>query len=220
MDIASHWNHLHNQARFRPIYPSDHAVRFLMANRSIIASDSRPRFLDVGLGAGRHIKLATELGFAAFGIDISISGLNHARERLLESHVPSHLALASFHNLPFPDACFQVVLSFGVFYYGTAADMGQGIAEAYRVLAPAGKLFAVLRTTQDYRFGKGEETAPNTFRLAITNTNECGTIQHFLASSDIPDYFREFRDVSFEKTDITFGNRAGLNSDWLITATK
>lgn len=220
MDTASHWNQLHNQPRFRPIYPSEHVVRFLMANRGLLENKIQPRFLDIGLGAGRHMKLAEEMGFAAFGVDISLAGLEHARQRLLDAGRAPLVALSSFRSLPFQNSCFQLVLSFGVFYYGNADDMQQGIADAHRVLAPRGKLFAVLRTLQDYRYGKGEKIAPNTFRLAITDTNECGTIQHFLASDDIPSYFRAFRNVNVEKTETTFGNRNGVNSDWLITATK
>ncbi len=220
MDIATHWNHLHNEPRFRPIYPSDHAVRFMMANRGMLEGSTQVRFLDIGLGAGRHVKLAAELGFAAFGVDISFSGLTHARQRLLEAHDPSRLALSSFRALPFPDQCFELVMSFGVFYYGTAEDMQKGIAEAHRVLTPKGKLFAVLRTTQDFRHGKGEYIAPNTFRLTISKTNELGTVQHFLAIHDVPDYFRAFRNVVFEKTETTTGQRTQLHSDWLITAEK
>lgn len=220
MDIASHWNHLHNQPRFRPIYPSDHVVRFMMANRLAREGETRPRFLDIGLGAGRHIKLASELGLAAFGVDISISGLSHAREQLHNAHLEPSVALASFQSLPFRDHCFQLALSFGVFYYGAAEDMRRGIAEAHRVLKSGGKLFAVLRTVNDYRFGRGEELARNTFRLIIDDTNECGTLQHFLAAEDIPDYFRAFRNIAFEKTETTTAARTQLHSDWLITAEK
>ena len=220
MDIASHWNQLHNQQRFRPIYPNEHVVRFLMANRGIQEGSSRPRFLDIGLGAGRHTRLAAELGLDAFGIDISFAGLSHARNRTLEVQPQCRIALSSFTALPFPDDCFHLVLSFGVFYYGTAQDMRQAIAEAHRVMVPHGKLFAVLRTTQDYRYGKGEEIAPQTFRLTITDTNECGTTQHFLTASNIPDYFQQFRTVVFEKTETTTVQRTQLHSDWLILAEK
>jgi SAM-dependent methyltransferase len=220
MDIASHWNHLHTEARFRPIYPSDHVVRFMMANRPLVEAETHSRFLDIGLGAGRHTKLASELGFAAFGVDISITGLSHASERLHSTHLDPQVALASFQSLPFPDNCFQLVLSYGVFYYGTSEDMRSGIAEAHRVLLPQGKFFAVLRTLHDYRFAKGEALGPNTFRLTIRDTNEYGTVQHFLAGADIADYFHQFRNVVFEKTETTSAGRTQLHSDWLIMAEK
>jgi SAM-dependent methyltransferase len=220
MDIASHWNQLHNEARFRPIYPSDHVVRFMIANHPSLEAETLPRFLDIGLGAGRHIKLATDLGFAAFGVDISIAGLTHAHQRLAELRSAPNFALASYQSLPFSDKSFQFVLSHGVFYYGTAENMKRGIAEAHRVLLPQGKLFAVLRSVHDYRFAKGEAVGHNTFRLTIRETNECGTVQHFLAAEDITEYFHLFRTVAFEKTETTTAGRTQLHSDWLIMAEK
>jgi ubiquinone/menaquinone biosynthesis C-methylase UbiE len=178
------------------------------------------RFLDVGTGAGRHTKLAGELGFNPYGIDTSRVGLQHARDRLRESRLPHSLAQASMLALPFRDASFEAVLSFGVFYYGTAEQMKKAIRETYRVLAAGGAAFVVLRSVNDYRFGKGQALGHHTFRLEIEDTNECGTIQHFLDIDDIPLYFSEFSRVSFEKTETTFANRQGVNSDWLITAQK
>jgi ubiquinone/menaquinone biosynthesis C-methylase UbiE len=219
-DTASHWDNLHQNPRFRPVYPSDHVVRFMMGSRPLLKRPGGARFLDIGVGAGRHAKLAADLGFTPFGIDISFTGLQHAQERLRHAGVQTYLAKASMLALPFRDGNFEVALSYGVFYYGTAAEMKRAIKETYRVLAPGGRAFVVLRTTSDCRFAKGEQIEPNTFRLTITETNEAGTIQHFLADEGIPDYFSEFSQVTFEKSETTFSNRTLLNSDWLITVEK
>src|SRR5277367_3626095 len=185
MDTASSWNQLHNQPRFRPVYPNEHVVRFLTGNHELLEKPTHPRLLDIGFGAGRPIRLAVELGFKAFGTNISFSGAIHAQERLLEVERESRIVLASFDALPFAESAFDFVVSFGVFYYGTAEGMKHGIAEAYRVLVPQGKLFAVLRTTEDFRYGKGEHIGPQTYRLKIRETNELGMILHFLTADDI-----------------------------------
>jgi ubiquinone/menaquinone biosynthesis C-methylase UbiE len=218
-DLQSHWDTLHANARFRPFYPNEHVVRFLMALRAKNKT-SGARLLDIGTGAGRHMKLAAELGFRSYGIDTSITGLRHARERLQECNLPHVLAQASMLALPFKDASFEAIVSFGVFYYGTAGQMKKAITEAHRVLKSSGRIFAVLRTVHDYRFGKGRELEHNTTQLNIEDTNELGTIQHFLDAADVPVYFSEFRQVTFETTETTFANRRGVNSDWLITAEK
>ena len=178
------------------------------------------RFLDIGAGAGRHMKLASELGFEPYGIDVSPVGLRHAHQRLRAVKIRHELAQASMFTLPFADGSFGVVLSFGVFCYGTSDEMRRAINEARRVLVRGGRLFAVLRTTQDYRFGKGEQIEPATFRLKIKDTNEYDTVQHFVAEQEIGIYFAEFSSVSFEKTETTLANRTRLDSDWLITAGK
>jgi SAM-dependent methyltransferase len=215
-NVAFHWDQLHQNSRFRPRYPNEHVVRFLMAHKAAVENIGARRFLDIGCGAGRHMQLASELGFEPYGVDTSITGLQHARHL----HIQSRLARASMLALPFAEGSFGLVLSFGVFYYGTAREMHEAIAEAHRVLASRGRLFAVLRTTQDYRLGKGEHLAPRTYRLKITDTNEYDTVQHFLGAEDIASYFENFSDVTFEKTETTSANRARVDSDWLITAQK
>jgi SAM-dependent methyltransferase len=219
-DSSSHWDQLHEQPRFRPIYPNDHVVRFLMANRELLEKHHPARFLDIGLGAGRHTKLAAELGFRAFGVDISFVGLQHARERLLATGLQASLSQASMLALPYIDCSFAVLLSYGVFYYGTANEMRRSIAEVHRILIPGGKALVALRTSDDYRFGKGVRLEHNTFQLSISETNELHSTQHFLAADEVPVYFAKFAQVSFEKTETTFGNRSGTNSDWLITVEK
>jgi ubiquinone/menaquinone biosynthesis C-methylase UbiE len=153
-DPMSHWDHLHKQQRFRPVYPNEHVVRFLVASRSVFDEQSPPRFLDIGTGAGRHAKLVAELGFEAFGIDISFTGLDHARKRLHQSGFPAQLLQAFTLALPFRDHSFAVALSYGAFYYGTAHEMKKAIAEMRRILMRGGRALVILHTTDDYRFGR------------------------------------------------------------------
>ncbi|HZR65579.1 MAG TPA: methyltransferase domain-containing protein [Terriglobales bacterium] len=219
-DSARHWNELHANPRFRPSYPNEDVVRFLLATRDKLKSPSQPRFLDIGAGGGRHMRLAAELGFSVCGVDISFTGLTHARERIEAMNRHARAAVASMTQLPFANETFEAVLSFGSFYYGDQKQMRQAIAEANRVLAKGGRSFTVLRTTSDYRYGKGRQLEPRTFQLDISETNELGTVQHFLAEENIPEYFVDFSRVSFEKSECTFGRRTRVNSDWLITAEK
>jgi len=219
-DSSTHWDQLHDKPRFRPIYPNDHVVRFLMANRELQEKHAPARCLDIGLGTGRHTRLAAELGFQAFGVDISFVGLQHARERLLTAGLQASLSQASMVALPYRDCSFAIVLSYGVFYYGTANKMRQALAEVHRILVPGGEAFVVLRTTDDYRFGKGVRLGHNTFQLSITETNELHSTQHFLGADEVSLYFARFAQVTFEKTETTFGNRSGIDSDWLITVEK
>jgi len=164
--------------------------------------------------------LAADLGFFPVGTDVSQNGLHHARQSLVGHHVPHAVVSAGMTDLPFADNTFSVVLSYGVFYYGTAGEMRKAIHEARRVMCPGGRILVVLRSTRDYRFGKGEQLERNTYRLEISDTNEFGTTLHFLTATDVAEYFRDFAQVSFESSELTFGNRSRLDSDWIITAEK
>ena len=164
--------------------------------------------------------LAAEAGFSPVGVDVSWNGLRHACERLSAKNVAPSLAVGAMGDLPFAANAFSVVLSYGVFCYGTAKDMKGAVEEACRVLCPGGRLLVVLRSTRDYRYGKGQQLEPNTFRLEIDDTNELGTVQHFVTAEDIPAYFGKFSSVTFESCELTFGNRSRLDSDWVITAEK
>jgi ubiquinone/menaquinone biosynthesis C-methylase UbiE len=213
------WDNLHAQPRFRPRYPNEHVVRFLVRNFAE-ADRARLQALDIGVGGGRHTKLLCDLGFQTSGIDFSREGLKHCQAWLESEHQQAVLKHATFEALPFPDASFDAVVVYGVYNYGNERAMRQGIAELHRTLKLGGRAFVMVRTTADYRHGKGECLEPDTFRLSIADTNELGTVQHFLSERAVPEAFGAFAEVAFEKTETTFDQRRAVNSDWLIEVRK
>jgi SAM-dependent methyltransferase len=218
-EARKHWDALHGQPRFRLRWPSEHVVRFLIAHFPTEPRTSA-QALDIGVGGGRHTKLLCDLGFRTYGVDISGVGLQHCADWLHRDGQTAVFQEASMLRLPFADNQFDTALAFGVYYYSDRAGMSQGIAELHRILRPGAPAFVVVRTTNDYRFGKGTTLEPSTFRLGIRDTNEYQTVQHFLTETDVPARFASFSKVCFEKTETTFQQRHAVNSDWLITVTK
>jgi SAM-dependent methyltransferase len=214
-----HWERLYTHARFRLRYPSESVVRFLAKGFPEEARSSA-KVLDIGLGSGRHVKLLCDLGFRAFGVDLSTEGLRHCRDWLAGADQNAELYQASMFKLPLPDGSMDATISFGVFYYADAAGMRRAIAEMHRVLRPSGLAFVYTRTDADYRYGKGICLEPHTFRLEIDDTSERGCVMHFLREGDVADMFRAFSEVRFEKTETTFADRKAVNSDWLIEVRK
>ena len=217
-ESVNFWNKLHAETRFRLIYPNEHVVRFLSRNYSDYRERKQIRVLDIGVGTGRHTKLLRDMGFDTFGIDISITGLKFTRERIGQNQIS--LIRSEMTGLPFKEENFDSVISFGVFYYGRASHMKSAILEVFRVLRQGGKAFIMVRTTDDYRYGKGTLLEKDTYRLTIQETNEHGTVQHFLSERALIDYFSIFPKLEYEKSETTFMQRRAVNSDWLISAGK
>lgn len=216
-EAAAFWDSVHAQERFRPVYPNENVVRFLAARAKERAGG---RALDIGVGGGRHSLLLCNLGFDVDGVDISAEGLRHARDVIAAAAQRARLQEAPMHALPVEDGTFDIVVSFGVFYYGTAADGRAAVAELHRVLKPGAEAFVVTRGTTDYRCGQGEALGDNAYRLTIGDTNEAGTVQHFLSEADVEDVYSGFAGLSFELAERTFSQRTRRDSDWLITVRK
>lgn len=214
------WDQLHTRARFRPIYPSEPVVRFV--SRRLGGLETRAEkpadVLDIGCGAGRHSLLLARAGHRVTGTDISSEGLRHASARLEADGFAAALHVADMRSLPFDEASFDAVVSYGVFNYGDSRDFQAAVNEAYRVLRPGGWLLTVTRTTDDDRFRRGRPIAPRTVEVVDDATNERGMRLHFLDRSAIDEVYAHFAEVSVDRIDHTAGGGDLLNSDWVIEA--
>ena len=165
----------------------------------------------IGMGAGWHCKLAREVGFEAFGLDISLAGLEHAGEPLPIRNSSGSGARVDARTSWFEDRGVAASLSYGVFYDRTADEMKQAILEVNRVLisdSPRQGDFCP-PYGEDSGVGKGEKLDHNTLRLIITiRTSTKG-----FSISSPPKRSRTmsrtmsrcFRVWPFEKTETIFG---------------
>ena len=221
MSEKNSWDDLHKQERFKPVYPWDHVIRqvFVQFSRD---NDRRKnmRMLDLGCGAGRHVIFMAREGFQAYGTDFSIAGVHSAQEWLKSENIPAVVKQAEMSVQPFPDNFFDGIICAGVLYYNDISGIKKTIAEIHRILKPQGKVVLIIRTTDDYRYGRGRKIEENTFQLDIDNTNENGMIMHFFDDSEIPEFFKQFNVITLEKTETTFSNRKGKNSDWIVVVEK
>jgi ubiquinone/menaquinone biosynthesis C-methylase UbiE len=92
------------------------------------------RILDCGCGTGNNLRMLRRYGRAT-GIDLTFSGLAHARrqgERLV--------ARASALTLPFSDDTFDLATSFDVIYAFDDDQAAKALGEMRRVVRPGGHL--------------------------------------------------------------------------------
>jgi len=104
-----------------------------------------PRVLDVGCAGGFYLLDAHRRGHGGelmAGVDLSETLLAEARARLSEVAADTKIVLerSSATGLPFVAASFDAVLSNGMAKYLDDADLRRFCSEAFRVLAPGGRV--------------------------------------------------------------------------------
>jgi SAM-dependent methyltransferase len=94
------------------------------------------RLLEIGVGAGTdHLQWA-RAGAECFGVDLTDAAIDITRERLACYGLHSTLRRVDAEILPFPDASFDVVYSWGVIHHSERPEAI--VAEVHRVLRPGG----------------------------------------------------------------------------------
>jgi len=99
------------------------------------------RLVDVGTGTGRMIELFAPRSSEAIGIDRSSEMLRLARVKLEAAGIHSSLRQGDMYALPLADEAADNIIIHQVLHY--AHSPATAIAEAARVLAPAGTLLVV-----------------------------------------------------------------------------
>ena len=220
-NIKKKWDNNHKNPALRTEYPNELVVSFMNSYfPRELSSRKKISILDIGCGSGRHVKLFAENRFRVFGIDFSKSAIFNTKNLLRKNKLRAELKCSDMHNLPFKDNYFDGVLSFGVFYYSDSKGMKKSIKEMYRVLKKGGTGFINIRSTNDYRYGKGKKIENNTYILNIKDTNELDLKIHFLNRNQLRNYFKQFKKIEIEKNEFSYKNVRMLNSDWLVRVIK
>ena len=159
---AERRDEIESRARVRGLRPPRHAVSALDEQRELWSAAPRDwaeiaepeneslfarlldacrvgagsRLLDVACGSGFAAMLAAARGASVAGVDVTPALLEIARERTPAGDFRE----AGMDELPFGDACFDVVTGVNGFQF--ALDPAVALGEAARVLVPGGRLGA------------------------------------------------------------------------------
>jgi len=94
--------------------------------------------LEIGVGMGAdHHEWAKHRPRSLTGVDLTPRAVEFTRQRLALYGLQSDVRVADAENLPFADASFDVVYSWGVLHH--SPDTRRAIDEVWRVLRPGGK---------------------------------------------------------------------------------
>ncbi len=93
--------------------------------------------LEIGVGNGSHAALLARHSRSFTGIDLTDYASRSTRERFEVFGLSGLIQRADAEHLPFPDASFDVVWSWGVIHH--SANTRKIVGEIYRVLRPGGR---------------------------------------------------------------------------------
>jgi SAM-dependent methyltransferase len=94
--------------------------------------------LEIGCGTGVHSRLLAESGARLTAIDLTPTAIDFTTRRLALHDLEATVREADAEHLPFADASFDFVWSWGVVHH--SADTRQVLSEIARVLRPGGRL--------------------------------------------------------------------------------
>jgi ubiquinone/menaquinone biosynthesis C-methylase UbiE len=98
--------------------------------------------LEIGCGLGTDLFEFARHGARVTGIDLTPAGVALARRRFRLDDMPGGFLVGDAENLPFADATFDVVYSFGVLHH--TPDTARSLREVRRVLRPGGEAVVML----------------------------------------------------------------------------
>jgi 2-polyprenyl-3-methyl-5-hydroxy-6-metoxy-1,4-benzoquinol methylase len=114
------------------------------------AQQAGRRLLDVGCGTGYVAALYATAGAKVTAVDITERGVALTRLRLEQNGLEGEVLVANAEKLPFADASFDVVTSFGVLHH--TPDTARALAEVTRVLKPGGTVYLMFYHRNSFAF--------------------------------------------------------------------
>lgn len=94
------------------------------------------RVLEIGVGAGTDFVNWVRAGANSTGVDLTEAGIALCRERLALEGLSATLQVADAERLPFADASFEIVYSYGVLHH--SPNTQRAVDEVHRVLERGG----------------------------------------------------------------------------------
>lgn len=226
-DYKAEWNQSYERYENTLFYPSEEVIRFV--NRYIRrrigpdayskAFDGRPKVLDIGCGAGRHIAYLWESGFHPIGIELSSVACEQAIA-LMDSKGASRedyeIINLSTGDAVFADNSIDYAVSVSAIDSMPTASALDVAAKTLASLKP-GALFYVDLISAD-RMRAGVDLGD--YDQTVNEQHEKGTIQSYYDEAKIRRVFAGFEVVRLET--ITRADQTGQVADkrWHIVLRK
>jgi SAM-dependent methyltransferase len=185
-----------------------------------LSSATHPKVLDLGCGLGRHAIAFAQAGFSVTAVDGSGIAIEHVKEWAGSLGLSMEIRVCNLLEDLFPQASFDVVLSYNVIYHGSRELFACAIRKVHALLKPGGLFFFTCPSRRDGKYGFGEELAPHTYRSTKSVTD--GDVHYFPDERDFDELLEGFQTLSRWKSEGWWNNK-GTNqffSNWHIQVEK
>jgi SAM-dependent methyltransferase len=150
---------------------------------------SRSGVLELGCGNGKTLFAMLQRGWDVTAIDFASPAITLSR-RVTGDASRGHFMVADARCPPFKNESFDAVFAIHVIGHMYKPERAQIASSLLHILKPGGILFFSDFSTDDFRFGKGHETEPATFRRGN------GIITHYFTRDEVIDLFSKLTPVS------------------------
>lgn len=211
---SQQWDDHYRKEKSVLFYPDENFVR-LTASFLKGKDAAALTALDLGSGSGRHVVTLKEMGFAfVVGTDYSMEALYHASQRIHEPFVCAQNA-----ELPFRDASFDLVASWGSLHYAHKRNLSSMMAEIRRVLKPGGWHIGTMRSSRDTYLKRGTHLENNVWRTGLEDLE--GSVVSFFSEDELREALSSYSEFAYGIMERTIpGDMSKLISHWYFRATR
>jgi len=140
------------------------------------------RCLELGCGTGKTLHSLLNSGSAIVAVDISPSALSQCKAACT-NNLSLEIATTDIMHLPFRDDVFSASTLIHVLGHLNERDRKMCISEIIRVLRPGGIIIFRGFSSRDFRYKKGTEIEPGTFRRGN------GLFTHYFSLEELKSLF-------------------------------
>jgi ubiquinone/menaquinone biosynthesis C-methylase UbiE len=151
------------------------------------------RVLELGCGSGKTVAwlAGRELDLVAADFSPAALAMNFSTKRKYPGFA---LAVADARQLPFKESAFDMAFVVHVIGHMRQKERSLAAGELIRVLTDGGTIVFRAFSNRDFRFGRGDQIEPGTFRRGT------GVITHYFQESEVLDLFSPLSPVSIESS--------------------
>jgi SAM-dependent methyltransferase len=153
-----------------PKWPNEVMLKVLFGGGDYLRDPCKPqkdwKVLDVGCGFANNLVPFADLGCECHGVDLHPEMAATVQGIMDRRGYKTKIQAGSNRSLPYPDACFDLILSVNTLHYeGTEGNIDKALREFRRVIKPGGALYLSTVGPAHTIFTRAEKLGPHRYKV-------------------------------------------------------